>query len=95
MTVVMTPVDAISMEWGGISGELYIILNPHTGGTWVVEIKDPDGEWVNISPTSGGMDEAGMYWYKSSAAIRYRLSGGTLGAKAWVTNANGLDVEVF
>ena len=95
MRQVLEVADTTSKTWAGVTGDLYILLSGNVSGTWKLEELDPDGGWVDISPMSGGMTEAGGWWYKSRAATRYRLDGGNAGAKAWVTNANGIELELF
>ena len=95
MELVLGQTDRTSKMWGGIPGQLFVLFGTHAGGNWKLEIQDPDGNWIDVSPDPNPFSETGLWWFESAAALRYRLSGGVVGAKAWVSNANGFSVEVF
>ena len=95
MSQVLAPAQTTSDEWAGIPGEGYIEIGAHAGGTWLLQKKTPDGEWIDISPEPNPFTASGLWWVKFIGPARYRLTGGDAGAKAWVSNTNGLDVETF
>ena len=68
------------------AGGLYwstVAISPHAGGTWTLEWQDPDGTWVTTGQT---FTEAAI---KSTlgleGGVRYRLTGGTAGAKGYIS----------
>ena len=96
MTVVLDKTDNVSHEWGGIAGDIYIWFSVHAGETWILEVKDEEENvWTTISSDPSPFTTTGLWWVRSSNGLKYRLSGGTVGAKAMVSNANGWEPELL
>ena len=57
-----------------------ILLTGHSGGTWTLQVRDPDGTWVNTDIT---WPSDGIQSFDSQRFFDYRLTGGTAGASAW------------
>ena len=95
MKLVLDTTDTTSLEWGGIIGDMIILIKDHAGGTWELQRQAPDGGWVDISPSPNPFTQSGEWWYRAMAATRYRLSGGQAGAKAWVSNLNAATPETY
>ena len=68
----------------GSSRDVTLILTGHAGGEWEFQIEAPDGTWVGtgVSFTANGV-ESGIVLARGQ---KYRLTGGTAGAKAWVSD---------
>ena len=58
-----------------------IVLTGHNGGTWTLQVEAPDGTWIDtdVTFTANGI----MADFVTTPGLRYRLTGGTSGAKAW------------
>ena len=96
MELVLANDQDTSKEWGGVSGRMYVWFVEHSGGTWELQAQRPDTlAWKDISPDPNPFTEEGLWWFDSIGPVRYRLTGGTQGAEAFVSNANGIRVEVF
>ena len=96
MELVLEETQDTSMEWGGVTGPMYVWFVEHAGGTWQLEAQRPDTkEWKDISPNPNPFTEEGLWWFDSIGPVRYRLTGGSRGAAAFVSNSNGIRVETF
>ena len=62
-------------------GTALILLTGHAGGTWQLEVQAPDGTWVEDEMT---FTDNGIKAWFNVAHLKYRLTGGNAGAKAWV-----------
>ena len=63
-------------------GDYFALLSDYTGTEiWLLEIENPDGDWIGTGVT---FTNNGIKVFKSTQLLRYRLSGGDVGAKAWV-----------
>ena len=60
-----------------------IFLTDHAGGTWTLQAQSPDGDWVdtNVTFKDNGIQSSIIF----EQGIHYRLAGGTVGAKAWIS----------
>ena len=61
----------------------HIQLRDHAGGTWTLQDQAPDESWDD---TDIAFDANGIKSFHASPEIPYRITGGTVGAKAWCTN---------
>ena len=71
---------------GGIG---MVQVSSHSGGTWTLEIEDPDGDWGSTGET---WTANGIRAFWSTWEARYRLTGGTVGAKAATYNIVGINL---
>ena len=63
----------------------FLILADHIGGTWQLQVKAPNGTWVDDEMTF--IDDGIQIWY-GTPSLPYRLTSGSVGASAWLlTNA--------
>ena len=68
---------------GGIS---FLLLSGHAGGTWKLQVEDPDGVWVDVTGDQGvQFNDDGYQVFYADSELTFRLTGGTVGAKAWLT----------
>ena len=83
MELILDTTDVSSLEFTTTSDIFWVVISRHAGGTWNSEMQDPDGTWiiVNDSDFSGN----GAWAIPGVPGGRFRFSGGTLGAKIWVT----------
>ena len=66
-----------------------ILLSDHAGGTWTLQKQTPDGAWVDLGGDLGvEFDSDGEQFFYGTPILPYRLTGGTVGAKAWVLIAD-------
>ena len=70
-----------SDETFAVEGEELLILSRHSGGTWQLDLLDPEGIKVETLRT---FDSNGNQRIAVPAGTQFRLHGGTIGAKAWV-----------
>ena len=61
------------------SGE-YLLLLKHNGGSWKLDILTPDDEDINVATFTGDTQQR----LEVPGGTRLKLSGGTVGAKAWL-----------
>ena len=67
----------------GFGGWYNVLLDTHKGGTWVLQQESPIGNWIDSDLT---FDDSGTKIYLLSAAYQYRLTGGMVGAQAWIAD---------
>ena len=80
--------QAIGREFRHPGGIGFILLSQFQAGTpWTLQAKSPDGEWVQVDGDAGlEFQESGYKaWYADPVTI-FRLNGGVMGAKAWLTD---------
>ena len=77
----MAATDAASREFHVKGTVAFVMLTKHAGGTWTVEMKSPDDEWVDIDQD---FDGNGVKAIHAENDLAYRVTGGTQGATAWV-----------
>ena len=83
ITQILDTADTTSDVFTPPGGVSFVLLSDHAGGTWQLQVRTPDGDWIDdeMEFTENGIQA----WY-GSPALAYRLNGGTAGAKAWVVN---------
>lgn len=65
-------------------GIVFILIGSHAGGTWKVQVRDPDDtEWIDDDPALEASGSQIVIWH-GSPELRYRIVGGSVGAKAWL-----------
>ena len=85
LTLILSDTQATSDEFPARGGKYFasVAVSPHTGGTWTLQWQDPDGNWVTTGQT---FTEAAI---KSALGfedgVKYRLHGGTVGAKGYIS----------
>ena len=64
----------------------FILLSDHAGGEWKLQVRNPEGDWVDIADGSGGVsfEDNGLVFFYAQGWLNYRLNGGSEGAKAWL-----------
>ena len=70
---------------GGVMGAY--LLCDHTGGTVVLQVQTPDGDWLDLDGSGGiEFDGDGMQQFVGSTTLAYRLrvDGGVVGSKVWL-----------
>ena len=77
-----TTSDTHEAAGGRYSGTVF--LTGHAGGTWTLQAESPDGDWIatNVTFTADGIQSNIIF----EEGVRYRLTGGTVGAKAWISS---------
>ena len=73
--------------WNGpqdILARQQVILDVHTGGTWVVQERMPGRIWIDSDIE---FSDVGVKAFWASPELEYRLNGGTAGAEAFTTGA--------
>ena len=68
-----------------IGGPSVILLSGHTGGTWTLQVENPNGIWQDTAISFTAVGDQG---FRLSPELSYRLSGGTVGAEAWLVTVN-------
>ena len=77
--------EATSREFSASGSRLVgtIILTAHAGGTWKLQAQAPDETWVDTNITFTDDDIYSDLAFEQN--LKYRLTGGTTGAKAWIS----------
>ena len=84
--LILTDTQTTSAEVGLDPGTYQAIAADHAGGTWVTEYQPATGEpWIDLDVDFGG---DGVQRFVAVRPGRYRIRGGTVGAKAWIVPEN-------
>ena len=67
-----------------VLGMQQIVVDIHTGGIWTLQHQSPAGVWIDTDITFTDVGVKGFYATQDG---HYRLSGGSQGARAFVTGA--------
>ena len=81
---VLDVADSESQEFVGNGQPLYVVFDTHAGGSWILEARSMNGVWVNAGPDPSPFSSTGLWWIRTGYGVRYRLSGGSVGARAQV-----------
>ena len=82
--LILEPSQSVSAEFLATEGTTFVMLADYAGGTWHVEVKTPDGAWISCDEGTGcQFIDDGLQYFVTSPRLRYRLNGGTPGARAW------------
>ncbi len=85
MVQILHSTQTTGPEFETSGGLVFAILSGHAGGTWTLEVATPNGDWVDAGGPAGvEFTEDGIVSFYSAGGVRYRLTGGTQGAEAWV-----------
>ena len=88
--LILSDVQTTSAEVGLEIGAYQAIVAGHAGGTWVTEYQPAAGEpWIDLDVD---FDGDGVQRFVAVHAGRYRIRGGTVGAKAWIVSEVGAGV---
>ena len=87
MYQILTETDTISKEFEASSKDVnssLILSGFQTGNAWELQVEAPDGTWIGtgVEFTANGI-ESGLVF---TAGLKYRLTGGSAGAKAWISD---------
>lgn len=77
--------QATGEEFKPIGGPMVILLSGHVGGTWTLQIETPNGVWQDTAITFAANGDQG---FRLSPELTYRLTGGTIGAEAWLVTVD-------
>ena len=69
-----------------------IALEQHAGGTWILEMKTGNGNWVPVDGYEWTADATQIL--EGPVAAEFRLNGGAMGAEAFITALDGGDVAL-
>ena len=83
MKQILSITQTISEEFQLPGGNSFITLAVHSGGTWKLQMKTPDDEWIAFDDVI--FAAAGQKAFVSVFGPMYRVTGGTVGAKAWIS----------
>ena len=72
--------QAVGDSFLAIGGVGVMVLSGHSGGTWTLQIQDPNGVWISARVFWNADDQR---TFDSQNHLYYRLNGGTVGAQAW------------
>ena len=78
--VVLTATQTTGDEFNLPGGTQTLILDDHAGGTWVLQVRGPGGNWIDTDIDS--IAESGIYAFVAHAGGQYRITGGSAGAIA-------------
>ena len=74
------------------SGVYQVIVASHAGGTWVTEYQPETGEpWIDLDLDFTG---DGVQRFVAVHTGRYRVRGGTAGAKAWIVPESASSISL-
>ena len=87
MTEILSTTQTTSSEFIPVNGGAYQILLIHNGGTWTLQVQYPGlTNWTDTDITWDGSGIQRMYLI---IGWTYRISGGTLGARATIGSETG------
>ena len=73
-------------------GRQQVILQDHAGGTWKMQFRlRGQADWVDVGDSVVAFATAGIVTIFVTPELEYRLTGGTSGANAWVTNVEWIE----
>ena len=82
---ILSETQAVSETFRLPGGVGFILMDNHAGGTWILEARSPENQWVPLGGPAGvEFDEPGMSALHCASTLDYRLRGGTVGARAWL-----------
>ena len=84
MKQVLSSIQSTSDEWTSNGQIGSLIVDSHAGGTWQLELRSPAGNWIATDIT---FMDVGAKDFRHPAGLRFRLTGGTAGAEAWIVGA--------
>ena len=84
MDQVLGTTDTVGDEFTLIGGEpdMFVLCDTHTGGEWVLQIRSPDGVWVDTNVT---FDNTGIKAFGLPRPAVCRWNSGTVGAKIFAS----------
>ena len=86
--LVLDNTEDTSEEFHSNGLTLWIQMGSHAGGTWDLQAKDPDGNWNAVRRLDGQAStftgDGVLPVEAAPPGAALRLSGGTVGARAWV-----------
>ena len=68
-----------------LGGVAAVFVSGHSSGTVQLQIKDPDGNWVDDEPS---WNSDGIIYFYSNSVFEYRVVASVAGSEAWVTDAD-------
>ena len=85
MKQILSATQAGSDEFpaGGNRYSATVMLTAHAGGTWTLQVQAPDDTWINTNVTFTSNDIFSDVIFERG--LNYRLTGGSVGATAWVS----------
>ena len=89
---ILEDIDTTSEAFRVSAGQAFVLMQGYNGGTWKLQIQTPNGDWMDIADTSGGVmfDSDGLQFFYTQSWLKYRLHGGTVGAVAWVIGQSAI-----
>ena len=86
---VLAATETTGSEFFVTEDRAFLLMEGHAGGEWTLQIKTPDDTWMDIADSSGGIlfDDDGLQFFYGQAYLPYRLTGGTVGAQAWLISS--------
>ena len=87
MLKILESTAATSDAFGSPGTRVTLLIDTHAGGVWRMETLTPAGNWVAVT-SADLLDASGEWNFWPRPGGEYRLTGGTVGAQAWVSGAN-------
>ena len=87
MQLLLDDNQATSAEFS-VASQFGFVIGGYAGGTWVAEMRTPDGDWVVLNDSDYNRNGAWVAPGFPGAAIRF--TGGSKGARIW---AEGVQVH--
>ena len=87
---ILLATQSMGVEFSPPGGWMVIHIDQHSGGTWTLQAKSPEqfggaDVWVD---TDQEFDKSEQRAFLGSPSFAYRLDGGTIGARAWIAEAD-------
>ena len=80
MKQVLKATETTGTVWHSSGRDCSVAVTDHSGGTLTVEFQAPDGTWIGLDVT---FIDDGIKDFTTVQGAPYRITGGTVGAKAW------------
>lgn len=82
--MVLDTSDSVSLLFQGNGGVSWLFCAEHNGGSWSMQARKPDGSgWVALDDLSITKEDV-IRWH-SINGVTFRFSGGTVGARIYVS----------
>ena len=83
MTEILSTTDASGDAFAATGGHTTVLLDTFVeGNPWILQVESPNKVWVNTDIVFTGV---GIQDFTTVAGLSYRLSGGAMGARAYVS----------
>ena len=83
---IITDSQTEGSEFSVSEDRAFILMEGYVSGEWKLQIRTPNGNWMDIADSSGGIsfNSDGLQFFYAQPWLNYRIAGGDAGAEAWL-----------